>query len=105
MRILRHTPAAALAAAWASLFLFGGLKASGLAEHIKVGFDARNDATAAGFLSWLPTDGPVKTFGEITFTLRLVDLPPNTEWKIGWYNKDGLNRYELAMGLSLCSLF
>lgn len=67
------------------------------AEHIKVDIDARSDATAAGFLSWLPADGNNKTFGDIDVHLTTPNLPSYTFWKINWYNKDGLNKYELAM--------
>ena len=67
------------------------------AEHIKVDIDARHDATADTFLSWQAIDGTTKIFGDITVSLSLVAPPDYTDWKINWYNKSGLNNYELAM--------
>lgn len=67
------------------------------ADHIKVDMDARNDATASGFLSWLPADGTSKTFGDVTVSFSLLSPPASTAWRINWYNKNGLNLYELAM--------
>ena len=66
-------------------------------EHVKVDFDARYDATASGFLSWQITDGATNTFGDVTVSLRFISPPAYNLGKIGWYNKDGLNNYELAM--------
>jgi hypothetical protein len=73
------------------------LCASVFAAHIKVDMDTRSDATASGFLSWLPTDGTSKTFGDVTVSFAMQSPPASTAWKINWYNKDGLNKYELAM--------
>lgn len=67
------------------------------AAHLRVDFDTRSDATAAGFMSWIPGDGTSKTFGDVTVSFVLLSPPSWTHWKINWYNKDGLNRYELAM--------
>ena len=80
-----------------SLALACALSTCANADHIRVDMDTRSDATAAGFLSWQPADGTYKTFGDIGINLDFLDLPPNTFWKINWYNKDGLNLYELAM--------
>jgi hypothetical protein len=78
--------------------ILAGLPAfSTLADHIKVDMDTRSDATAAGFSSWQPADGTSKTFGDVTINLDFLELPADTFWKINWYNKDGLNKYELAM--------
>jgi hypothetical protein len=67
------------------------------ASHIKVDMDARKDTTADGFLSWLPDDGITKTFGDLTISLTLASPPADTAGKIFWYNKSGINKYELAM--------
>ncbi len=67
------------------------------AEHIKVDMDTRGDATAAGFTSWQASHGLSKSFGDLTVSLALLNPPSSTDWKINWYNKDGLNKYELAM--------
>lgn len=79
------------------LALVFGIAPSVFADHIKVDMDTRSDATAAGFLSWVPTDGTSKTFGDVTVSFSLLSPPADTDWKINWYNKDGLNNYELAM--------
>ncbi|UCG59544.1 MAG: hypothetical protein JSU70_08515 [Phycisphaerales bacterium] len=73
------------------------LSAPVTAEHIKVDLDTRNDSTAAGFDSWQGSEGTYKAFGEMGISLDFLRLPSNTYWKINWYNKSGLNKYELAM--------
>jgi hypothetical protein len=75
----------------------GLLCGSVCADHIKVDMDARSDATASGFVSWPPTDGITKTFGDVTVSFALLSPPTSTNWRINWFNKNGLNLYELAM--------
>ena len=67
------------------------------AGHIKVDFDTRSDATATGFQSWLAAEGTSKTIDDLVVSFQFLDKPDHTDWKISWYNKNGLNNYELAM--------
>lgn len=69
----------------------------GIAEHIKVDMDARYDSTAAGFMTWQEVHGASRVFGDLTVSFELLAPPASTLAKIGWENKDGLNKYELAM--------
>ncbi|NLK41590.1 MAG: hypothetical protein GX298_06010, partial [Planctomycetes bacterium] len=55
------------------------------AAHLRVDFDTRSDATAAGFMSWIPGDGTSKTFGDVTVSFVLLSPPSWTHWKINWY--------------------
>lgn len=70
---------------------------AGFSEHIKVDFDGRYDATAAGFLSWVSGDGTAKAFAGLSVAFELLSPPASTVWRIAWENKNGLNVYELAM--------
>lgn len=81
------------------LLIFAILSAKAIAEHIKVDLDARTaaDTTANGFLSWPNTQGTFKNFGDVDVTLTIPNLPSFTTWKINWLNKDGLNKYKLAL--------
>jgi hypothetical protein len=84
-------------AAYISFVLAIVIPAAAMAEHIKVDMDARYDATAAGFQSWLAADSNHKDCCDVNIYLDIPNLEPNTIWKINWLNKDGLDKYELAM--------
>jgi hypothetical protein len=81
------------------LFVLVLLRAAAFApaDHIKVDMDARYDSTAAGFLTWQEVHGTSRVFGDLTVSFELIAPPSATTSKIGWENKNGLNKYELAM--------
>lgn len=80
-----------------AVVLFVLLYIPAYAKHLKVDLDARKDTTATEFISWLPSEGMSKKFGNITVSFTLISPPEHTDLKINWNSKDGLNQYELAM--------